>query len=201
MLINTVKKENLLSEIRGEVEHCTRCQLSRERTQTVFGEGNPDAIVMFVGEAPGEDEDTTGRPFVGRAGKLLTKIIESVNLSRQQVYIANTVKCRPPKNRVPQPGEIDCCFPFLEAQIAVVNPTLIVTLGSVSTKYLLRSSESISQLRGNLFDWRGGKKIFPMFHPSYLLRYQSQKQGTPRYQTWLDIQKVRKMIDLFQAGS
>ncbi len=190
------KKERLLSEIRKQVEQCIRCQLSQTRTNTVFGEGNADAVVMFIGEAPGEDEDKTGRPFVGRAGKLLTNILHSVSLKREKVFIANTVKCRPPGNRAPKDEEMQCCFPYLEAQIAVINPTLIVTLGGVSTAFLMDEKISISKIRGRMIEWRGGKKIFPMYHPSFLLRYQSQKPGSPRYQTWQDIQEVKKTIDL-----
>jgi len=190
------KKERVLSEIRDHVEVCTRCQLSATRNNTVFGEGNADAVVMFVGEAPGEDEDTTGRPFVGRAGKLLTTVLHSVGLKREEVFIANTVKCRPPGNRIPNEEEMQCCFPYLEAQIAVINPTLVVTLGGVSTSFLLGEKTSISRVRGKMFEWRGGKKIFPMYHPSYLLRYHSQKPGSPRYQTWKDIQEVKKTIEL-----
>ncbi|HSV30926.1 MAG TPA: uracil-DNA glycosylase [Atribacteraceae bacterium] len=201
MSIPTINKEKLLAEIRDEVKICSKCPLSRERKLTVFGEGNPDAVVMFIGEAPGEDEDSTGRPFIGKAGQLLTKILASVKISREEVYIANTIKCRPPGNRVPHEEEMGMCFPYLEAQIAIINPTLIVTLGGVSTNFLLESKLPISQIRGRLIEWRGGKKIFPMFHPSFLLRHQSPKPGMPRYQTWMDVKEVRKMIDLFQANS
>jgi len=196
-----VRKEDLLTEIREEVEKCFRCLLAEQRTQIVFGEGNPDALLMFIGEAPGEEEDRTGRPFVGKAGQLLTKIIQSVNLSREEVYIANMVKCRPPGNRNPTLQEVETCFPFLEAQIAIINPSIIVALGSVAASYLLDTKLPISKLRGQWYDWRGGKKIFPMFHPIFLLRYNSRAPGSPRYLTWLDIKEVKKMYDLLRQAS
>jgi len=191
----------LLAEIREEVKRCFRCPLAEQRTQTVFGEGNPDALLMFIGEAPGEEEDRTGRPFVGKAGQLLTRIIQSVNLTREEVYIANMVKCRPPGNRNPTLQEIEACFPFLEAQIAIINPSIIVALGSVAASYLLDTKLPISKLRGQWYDWRGGKKVFPMFHPSFLLRYNSRAPGSPRYLTWLDIKEVKKMYDLLRQAS
>jgi DNA polymerase len=196
-----VRKEDLLAEIREEVKRCFRCPLAEQRTQTVFGEGNPDALLMFIGEAPGEEEDRTGRPFVGKAGQLLTRIIQSVNLTREEVYIANMVKCRPPGNRNPTLQEIEACFPFLEAQIAIINPSIIVALGSVAASYLLDTKLPISKLRGQWYDWRGGKKVFPMFHPSFLLRYNSRAPGSPRYLTWLDIKEVKKMYDLLRQAS
>lgn len=192
------KKEGLLEEIKQEVERCTLCPLSKNRTRTVFGEGDPDAFIMFIGEAPGEDEDRSGRPFVGKAGQLLTKILLSVGIKREEVYIANMVKCRPPGNRTPTLEEIEICFPYLEAQIAVVNPSVIVTLGSISTGYLLGTKEPMSKLRGQWFDWRGGKRIFPMFHPSFLLRHESRAPGSPKYLTWLDIQEVKRVYDLLR---
>ncbi len=194
------KKEELLAEIRQEVERCTLCPLARSRTQVVFGEGNPDALIMFVGEAPGEDEDRTGRPFVGKAGQLLTKILLSVGIQREEVYIANMVKCRPPGNRTPTLEEVETCFPYLEAQIAIVNPSVIVTLGSVSTGYFLKTREPMSKLRGQWFDWLGGKRIFPMFHPSFLLRHESRAPGSPKHLTWLDIQEVKRVYDLLRES-
>uniref|UniRef100_A0A7V4TI34 Type-4 uracil-DNA glycosylase n=1 Tax=Candidatus Caldatribacterium saccharofermentans TaxID=1454753 RepID=A0A7V4TI34_9BACT len=195
------KKEELLEEIRQEVERCTLCPLAKSRTQTVFGEGNPDALIMFIGEAPGEDEDRSGRPFVGKAGQLLTKILLSVGIQREEVYIANMVKCRPPGNRTPTLEEVEACFPYLEAQIAIVNPSIIVTLGSVSTGYLLGTKEPMSKLRGQWFDWRGGKRIFPMFHPSFLLRHESRAPGSPKYLTWQDIQEVKRVYDLLREST
>ena len=201
MIKSLTGKEELLREIKTEVETCTLCTLSQSRTKIVFGEGDPDALLMFIGEAPGEEEDRTGRPFVGKAGQLLTKILQSVDLKREEVYIANMVKCRPPGNRTPTQSEMDSCFPYLEAQIAIINPSIIITLGSTSTLYLLSKKEPISKLRGQWFDWRGGKKIFPMFHPSFLLRYDSRQPGSPRYLTWKDIQEVKRTYDLLKQSS
>lgn len=198
---SSISKEELLEEIRSEVKTCTLCSLSQSRTKIVFGEGDPDALLMFVGEAPGEEEDRTGRPFVGKAGQLLTKILQSVGLKREEVYITNIIKCRPPGNRTPAQSEMDSCFPYLEAQIAIINPSIIITLGGISTLYLLGKKEPISKLRGQWFDWRGGKKIFPMFHPSFLLRYNSRQPGSPRYLTWKDIQEVKRTYDLLKQSS
>lgn len=195
------KKEGLLEEIKQEVKQCTLCPLAKSRTQAVFGEGNPDALIMFIGEAPGEDEDRSGRPFVGKAGQLLTKILLSVGIQREEVYIANMVKCRPPGNRTPALEEIEACFPYLEAQIAIVNPSVIVTLGSISTGYFLGTKEPMSKLRGQWFDWRGGKRIFPMFHPSFLLRHESRAPGSPKYLTWIDIQEVKRVYDFLREST
>lgn len=201
MLYQKLKKEQLLKEIHMEVENCHLCPLANNRTHTVFGEGNPNAILMFIGEGPGEEEDRTGRPFVGKAGKLLTQILQSVKITREEVFIANMVKCRPPGNRNPESQEIDSCFPYLEAQIAIINPTLIITLGSVPTSYLLNTKEPISKIRGIWQEWRGGKKIFPMFHPSFLLRYNDRSRGSPRYLTWEDIKEVKRNYDLIRYSS
>ncbi len=201
MLYQKLKKEQLLKEIYMEVENCHLCPLANNRTHTVFGEGNPNAILMFIGEGPGEEEDRTGRPFVGKAGKLLTQILQSVKITREEVFIANMVKCRPPGNRNPESQEIDACFPYLEAQIAIINPTLIITLGSVPTSYLLNTKEPISKIRGIWQEWRGGKKIFPMFHPSFLLRYNDRSRGSPRYLTWEDIKEVKRNYDLIRYSS
>jgi len=201
MAFSITKKEQLLDEICNEVKKCRLCFLAEHRTNTVFGEGNPDAIVMFIGEGPGEDEDRTGRPFVGRAGQLLTQILLAANIKREEVYIANMVKCRPLGNRNPENNEMDACFPYLEAQIAIINPSIIVTLGNVPTSYLLSTKDPISKIRGQWQEWRGGKKIFPMFHPSFLLRYNDRTRGSPRYLTWEDIQEVKRNYDLMRFGT
>ena len=147
-----------LAAVKTFIGVCTRCKLSGlGRTQVVFGVGNPNADLMFVGEAPGGDEDIQGVPFVGRAGQLLTKIIEAIELKREDVYIANVIKCRPPQNRNPEPDEIETCEPFLFQQIDVIKPKVIVTLGKFAAQCLLRSEEPISRLRGRLFDYRGAK--------------------------------------------
>jgi DNA polymerase len=168
---------------------CTRCKLhSLGRQQVVFGTGNPDAELMFVGEAPGADEDIQGIPFVGRAGQLLTKMIEAINLRRDDVYIANVIKCRPPGNRNPEPDEIAECEPFLFQQIAAINPKVIVALGAFAAKTLLRSEESISRLRGTIYDFRGAKLI-PTFHPSFLLRSPDRKRDA-----WEDLKRARALL-------
>jgi DNA polymerase len=179
-----------LEAVRTEIgPDCSRCKLhTLGRKQVVFGVGNPDADLMFVGEAPGADEDTQGIPFVGRAGQLLTKMIEAINLTRDQVYIANVIKCRPPGNRNPEPDEIEQCEPFLFRQIEAVKPKVIVALGSFAAKTLLRSEESISRLRGRIYDFHGAKLI-PTFHPSFLLRSPDRKRDA-----WEDLKKARALL-------
>jgi DNA polymerase len=149
---------------------CTRCPLAATRTQVVFGVGDPHAGLLFVGEGPGEQEDLTGEPFVGRAGRLLTSLIEGIGLSRDRVYIANVVKCRPPGNRDPLPLEIDTCRPYLEAQIEFIDPRVVVTLGNFATKLLLSTKEGITKLRGQEFPFRERAVLIPALHPSAVLR-------------------------------
>jgi DNA polymerase len=177
-----------LETVREELGECARCKLHSGRTNIVFGVGNPDADLMFVGEAPGADEDAQGIPFVGRAGQLLTKIIEAIQLKREQVYIANILKCRPPGNRDPQPDEVAMCEPFLFRQIESVRPMIIVALGKYAAQTLLRTTEPISRLRGRFFEYRGGL-LMPTFHPSYLLRNPSSKR-----EVWIDMQQVRDTL-------
>jgi DNA polymerase len=179
-----------LDQLRGEIGPlCTRCKLcSLGRRQVVFGVGNPRARLMFVGEAPGEDEDRQGEPFVGRAGQLLTKIIEAISLTRDQVYIANVIKCRPPGNRNPEPDEVSACEPFLFRQIDIVKPRVIVALGKFAAQCLLRTTEPITRLRGREFQYRGATLI-PTFHPAYLLRNPSSKR-----EVWEDMKKVRAIL-------
>jgi uracil-DNA glycosylase len=168
---------------------CTRCKLcTLGRSQVVFGVGNPKARLMFVGEAPGEDEDKKGEPFVGRAGQLLTKIIEAIGLTREQVYIANVIKCRPPNNRNPEADEVAECEPFLFRQIDVIQPKVIVPLGKFAAQSLLRTMEPITRLRGRQFEYRGAVLI-PTFHPAYLLRNPSSKR-----EVWEDMKKVRAIL-------
>jgi len=149
---------------------CTKCPLAESRTQVVFGVGDPHADLLFVGEGPGEQEDLTGEPFVGRAGRLLTSLIEGIGLTRSQTYIANVVKCRPPGNRDPLPLEIESCSPYLEAQIAFIEPRVVVTLGNFATKLLLGTKDGITKLRGQEFPFRDGAVLIPVFHPSAVLR-------------------------------
>jgi uracil-DNA glycosylase family 4 len=178
-----------LTAVREDIGDCTRCKLhTLGRQQVVFGVGNPEADLMFVGEAPGADEDVQGIPFVGRAGQLLTKIIEAIDLKRDDVYIANVIKCRPPGNRNPEPDEIEKCEPFLFRQIDIIKPKVIVTLGKFAAQTLLRLDDPISRLRGRVFDYRGAKLV-PTFHPAYLLRNPSSKR-----EVWEDMKLVRKLL-------
>ena len=179
-----------LVAIRADIGDCTRCKLhTLGRTQVVFGVGNPEADLMFVGEAPGADEDEQGIPFIGRAGQLLTKIIEGIELTRDDVYIANIIKCRPPQNRNPEPDEVATCEPFLFQQIDVIKPKIIVALGKYAAQTLLRTETPISKLRGQLFDYRGAKLI-PTFHPAYLLRNPSSKR-----EVWEDMKLVKRLLN------
>jgi DNA polymerase len=179
-----------LTAIRADIgDDCSRCKLhTLGRKRIVFGVGNPNADLMFVGEAPGADEDQQGIPFVGRAGQLLTKIIEAIDLKREDVYIANVIKCRPPQNRNPEPDEVDTCEPFLFRQIDVIKPKVIVALGTFAARALLRTLDPISRLRGRVYDYRGAKLI-PTFHPAYLLRNPSSKRDV-----WEDMKRVRALL-------
>jgi DNA polymerase len=178
-----------LLAIREDIGDCTRCKLHQlGRRQVVFGVGNPSADLMFVGEAPGQDEDLQGIPFVGRAGQLLTKIIEAIALTREDVYIANVIKCRPPQNRNPEQDEVDTCEPFLFQQIDVIKPKVIVALGTFAARALLRTLDPISRLRGRVYEYRGARLI-PTFHPAYLLRNPSSKR-----EVWEDMKLVRKIL-------
>jgi DNA polymerase len=179
-----------LSDLRVHIGDCTRCKLhGLGRRQVVFGVGNPRADLMFVGEAPGADEDLQGEPFVGRAGQLLTKIIEAIGLKRSDVYIANVIKCRPPGNRNPEPDEVATCEPFLARQVDMIRPKVIVALGSFAAKALLRSDAPISRIRGHVFDYRGGARLIPTFHPAFLLRSPERKRDV-----WEDMKKVRALL-------
>ena len=182
-------------ELKSRVESCKKCGLCETRHNTVFGEGPVNCKVMIIGEAPGEDEDLQGKPFVGKAGQLLTDILEKGGgIPRSSVYVANTIKCRPPENRDPAQKELFACSDFLEAQMLLLHPKIIVTLGNISTKWLLKTSKGITSLRGQWFDWRG-IKLFPMFHPSYLLRDPSRAKGSPKDLTWQDIRALKAKID------
>ena len=165
-----------LDHVREELGDCTRCKLHSTRTQIVFGVGNPKADLVFLGEAPGADEDAQGEPFVGRAGQLLTKIIEAMGMRREDVYICNILKCRPPNNRPPEAGEILACQPFLLKQLQAIGPKFICTLGGPATQTLLQTKEPISRLRGKFSDFHG-ISLLPTFHPAYLLRNPSEKKA------------------------
>jgi uracil-DNA glycosylase family 4 len=177
-----------LEALRDAIGDCTRCKLHSGRRNLVFGEGNPRARLMFVGEAPGEDEDRQGRPFVGKAGQLLTKIIQAMGYQRNEVYIANILKCRPPKNRNPEPDEIATCEPFLRQQVDIIRPEVICALGSFAAQTLLRTDRKISALRGRFHDY-GGIRMMPTFHPAYLLRNPEEKR-----KVWEDMQKVMEVL-------
>jgi uracil-DNA glycosylase family 4 len=183
----------LLDAVSAELGECTRCKLHRTRTNIVFGVGNPDARLMFVGEAPGEDEDLQGFPFVGKAGQLLTKMIEAMGLRRDDVYICNTVKCRPPNNRNPEPDELLACEPFLKGQLGAVKPEVIVTLGKFAAQALLREQTPISRLRGQWREYQG-VPLMPTFHPAYLLRSPGEKG-----KVWDDLKQVMSKLRLPQG--
>jgi uracil-DNA glycosylase family 4 len=177
-----------LDSIRQDIGDCRRCKLAPTRTHIVFGSGSPKAELMFVGEAPGADEDAQGLPFVGRAGQLLTKIIEAIDMRREDVYICNILKCRPPGNRNPEPDEIAACDRFLFRQIATIKPKVICALGTFGAQTLLRTKQPISSLRGNFFEYRGAK-LMATFHPAYLLRNPNEKR-----KVWEDVQKIRDYL-------
>ncbi len=189
-------KDDAMEKIYEEIRGCRACRLHEHRTHTVPGQGPADASLMLVGEGPGQEEDRTGIPFVGPAGRLLDKILASVGFDRKSVYVTNVVKCRPPGNRTPRRDEIEtCCSRFLTRQIEIVKPALIVSLGNPATKYFLGfDSPGITRLRGRIFQWNG-IPLVPMYHPSYLLRNDSREPGSPKWQTWQDIRMVRQLHD------
>jgi len=188
-IVNRVEGDTL-ERIREDIGDCTRCCLHKARTNIVFGVGNPNAELVFVGEGPGHDEDMQGEPFVGRAGKLLTQMIEAMSLRREDVYICNVVKCRPPENRLPEKDEIATCSPFLLRQLDVIRPKVICCLGACAAQTLLETNQGISRYRGEWFDFRGAKMI-ATYHPAYLLRNPNAKP-----EVWKDLQKVMAHLGL-----
>jgi DNA polymerase len=188
-------KQESLEAIRADLNDCRRCKLSPGRQNIVFGSGNPRAELMFVGEAPGADEDEQGLPFVGRAGQLLTRIIEAIDMKREEVYICNILKCRPPGNRNPESDEIAACQEYLFRQIASVRPKVICALGSFGAQTLLRTSEAIGKLRGRLIDY-AGVKVMATFHPAYLLRNPYEKR-----KVWEDMQIVRDYLKSLRSSN
>jgi uracil-DNA glycosylase family 4 len=182
--------DDTLLKVREDLGECTRCKLHSTRHTIVFGDGNPKAEMVFVGEGPGADEDAQGLPFVGRAGKLLTQMIEAMGLQRKDVYICNVVKCRPPGNRQPEEDEVSTCSPFLFRQIDVIAPKVIVCLGAVAAKTLLQTNRGISQFRGEWLEFRG-RKLLATYHPAYLLRNPPAKS-----EVWKDLQKVMAVLGL-----
>ena len=178
-----------LEAIRIDLGECRRCRLSESRKNIVFGAGDPHARLVFVGEGPGYDEDQKGEPFIGAAGRLLTKIIEAIKYTREQVYICNIIKCRPPGNRNPMPDEIEACFPFLMRQIVAIKPDIICALGSFAAQTLLETKKPISKLKGHFHDYNG-IRVLPTYHPAYLLRNPGKKRDV-----WEDMKKLMKALD------
>lgn len=188
------QKSSILRQIdEQEVRSCTKCGLCKSRTQSVFGEGDPDAPVLFIGEGPGKNEDEQGRPFVGRAGQLLSKMITAMGFQREQFYIANVVKCRPPQNRTPTPDEVSTCWDFLRRQIQIIQPKVIVTLGAPATRMVLETKEGITRIRGTWHEYQDMESgiasipVMPTFHPAYLLRAYTMEN---RKKVWSDLQAV-----------
>ena len=189
-VVDKVPDDTLLKIQQDIGPDCTRCKLHKARHTIVFGDGSPNAKLAFVGEGPGAEEDAQGLPFVGRAGKLLTQMIEAMGLQRKEVYICNVVKCRPPENRTPEPDEVAACSPYLLRQIDVINPQVIVCLGAVAAKALLNTTRGISSFRGEWLEWRG-RKLMATYHPAYLLRNPPAKADV-----WKDLQKVMAELGL-----
>lgn len=185
-----------LDAVRAKCATCQKCDLAKTRTQSVFSDGIANSKLMLIGEAPGANEDMQGVPFVGRAGKLLDQIFESVGLSRQNnLYICNTIKCRPPENRDPLPCEKEACRPYLNAQIDILKPRIILLCGRVALKSFMDTDLGITKIRGKWYDGPHGAKMMPIFHPSYLLRNHQKTEGSPRWLMWQDIQEIKRAYD------
>jgi uracil-DNA glycosylase len=182
--------KSLLEELQAIAVVCVKCKLAKFRTQVVYGVGSPNADLMFIGEAPGRDEDLKGEPFVGRAGQLLTDIIKAMKLTRDDVYIANVIKCRPPENRNPEPDELESCRPYIRRQVEIIQPKVIVTLGRFALQSLTDKAYGISSARGNWLDY-DGVKVMPTYHPAYLLRTPSAKK-----EVWADMKKVMAELEI-----
>lgn len=192
-LLETPAKHPSLEALSQAAAECLRCPLGATRIRSVFADGNPHAQIMLIGEGPGQQEDESGIPFVGRAGQLLTQILSSVGIDRQKdIYICNTVKCRPPQNRKPEATEMEACFPYLGGQIQNVQPKIILLAGATAVQSILKTKEGITKIRGRWFETPYGAKAMPIFHPSYLLRNPSKAPGSPKWLMWQDIQTVRK---------
>ena len=193
-------------DLKAHAEKCKQCELSTERTNVVFNSGNINAELMLIGEGPGQQEDEEGVPFIGRAGKLLTKILESVDIHRDDIYIANTVKCRPPNNRTPLPDEMTACQDYLIRQIQLVQPKIICLLGAAAVKAILGPTNTISKIRGQWITipvnyMSDDLYIMPMFHPSYLLRNSSKEKGAPKWLTWNDMKEVKAALSFYDIMS
>lgn len=188
--------ESDLEEVKQLCELCNNCSLAQSRTNIVFSDGIPNSKLMLIGEAPGYNEDKQGKPFVGKAGQLLDKIFASVGLSRKEnIYICNTIKCRPPENRDPLSEEKEACRAFLDAQIEILKPRIILLCGKVALNSMLNTTIGITRVRGKWFEGPYGSKMLPIFHPSYLLRNDSHEKGSPKWLMWQDIQEVKKAYD------
>lgn len=183
-IVEDSESKTLLDELRAVAVVCVKCKLSKSRTQVVYGVGNPNADLMFIGEAPGHDEDVKGEPFVGRAGQLLTDIIKAMKLTRDDVYIANVIKCRPPENRNPEPDELEACRPYIRRQVEIIQPKVIVTLGKFALQSLTEKAYGISAVRGKWLEYEG-VRVMPTYHPAYLLRTPSAKKDV-----WADMKLV-----------
>lgn len=184
-----------LEKLKQKCMLCQKCELCKTRTNVVFSDGVPNSKLMLIGEAPGANEDLQGKPFVGRAGQLLDKIFESVGLSRNDIYICNTLKCRPPLNRDPLPIEKERCSEYLEEQIRILKPKIILLCGKVALTSFFPEVTGISKVRGKWFDGPYDAKVMPIFHPAYLLRNPSKKEGSPKWLMWQDIQEVKRVLD------
>jgi len=198
---NTDEKLRLktLEEVQNVCNNCYKCDLSKTRKNVVFGEGVFSSKIMLIGEGPGQNEDETGKPFVGKAGRFLDKILESQDISREKnIYICNIVKCRPPENRVPTNEEMTACKVYLDAQIQLMRPKIIILCGSTAVKAMLGIKSGITKIRGQWFEGSFGAKIMPVLHPSYLLRNQSKAVDSPQWLTLQDIQEIRKELDSFE---
>lgn len=194
---STLQKEiEELERVKNKCLSCQKCPLGKTRTNIVFSGGTPNHKLMLIGEAPGYYEDQKGEPFVGKAGQLLDKIFASVGLSRQDVYICNTLKCRPPENRDPLPDEKAACKEYLDAQIEILKPRIILLCGRVAVNSLLNTTQGITKLRGKWFEGQNHSKMMPIFHPSYLLRNDSREKGSPKWLMWQDIQEIKKVYDM-----
>lgn len=191
------EKENIeLDKIKEKCIHCQKCPLSKTRTNVVFSGGIPNPKMMLIGEAPGFYEDKQGEPFVGKAGQLLDKILASVGFSRKEhLYICNTIKCRPPENRDPLPEEETACREYLDAQIEILKPKIILLCGRIAAHAMLGTNQGITKIRGRWFEGPNFSKMMPIYHPSYLLRNDSREKGSPKWQMWQDIQEIRKVYD------
>lgn len=191
------QRKKALDEVQKRCESCTKCSLSKTRTNVVFAQGVFPSKIMLIGEAPGQQEDAKGLPFVGKAGQLLDKILQSQDFSRDKnIYICNVIKCRPPENRTPTEEEASACREYLDSQIELVRPNIIILCGATAVRAMLGIKSGITKIRGQWFDGPLGSRMMPFFHPSYLLRNQSKEKGSPKWLTWQDIQEIKRVFDI-----